>query len=204
MKRLLTCSVIAMAASAGAASAQDISACLITKTDTNPFFVKMREGATAKANELGITLNSYAGKVDVDNEAQVAAIETCIANGAKGILIALVVLGHNRVLSAASPELFSSLYNFHVGSFLLLPFFAAGKGFGRSWLADRAVRYLVPHLVFFAFACAAFAAGVVLFSGSLYALCLSGLAVLGAVTPLGGLAFIAGWAALGTLALRPD
>ncbi|MCB1427282.1 MAG: sugar ABC transporter substrate-binding protein [Zhengella sp.] len=69
------------------AAAQDISACLITKTDTNPFFVKMREGAEAKAKDLGITLNSYAGKVDGDNETQVAAIETCIANGAKGILL---------------------------------------------------------------------------------------------------------------------
>ncbi|WP_458543555.1 substrate-binding domain-containing protein [Zhengella sedimenti] len=69
------------------AAAENISACLITKTDTNPFFVKMREGAEAKAKELGITLNSYAGKVDGDNETQVAAIETCIANGAKGILL---------------------------------------------------------------------------------------------------------------------
>ena len=70
------------------AGAQDkIGACLITKTDTNPFFVKMREGATAKAKELGIELNSYAGKVDGDNETQVAAIETCIANGVKGILL---------------------------------------------------------------------------------------------------------------------
>lgn len=67
--------------------AADVSACLITKTDTNPFFVKMREGATAKAAELGVTLSSYAGKVDGDNESQVAAVETCVANGAKGILI---------------------------------------------------------------------------------------------------------------------
>jgi fructose transport system substrate-binding protein len=29
-------------------------ACLITKTDTNPFFVKMKEGAEAKAAELGV------------------------------------------------------------------------------------------------------------------------------------------------------
>jgi fructose transport system substrate-binding protein len=47
----------------------------------------MREGAEAKAAELGIELNSYAGKVDGDNETQVQAIETCIANGAKGILL---------------------------------------------------------------------------------------------------------------------
>jgi fructose transport system substrate-binding protein len=62
-------------------------ACLVTKTDTNPFFVKMKEGAAAKAAELGVDLKSYAGKVDGDNESQVAAIESCIADGAKGILI---------------------------------------------------------------------------------------------------------------------
>jgi fructose transport system substrate-binding protein len=79
----------ALALSAGFASAQDgVSACLITKTDTNPFFVKMKEGAEAKAAELGITLKSYAGKVDGDHDSQVAAVESCIADGAKGILIA--------------------------------------------------------------------------------------------------------------------
>jgi len=83
---LMGASVFAFAALAGAASA-DVGACLITKTDTNPFFVKMKEGAQAEAEKLGITLKSYAGKVDGDNEAQVAAIETCIADGAKGILI---------------------------------------------------------------------------------------------------------------------
>ena len=87
MKRLLTSSTLALATMVGTASADDISACLITKTDTNPFFVKMREGAEAKAAELGITLSSYAGKVDGDHETQVAAIETCIANGANGILL---------------------------------------------------------------------------------------------------------------------
>jgi fructose transport system substrate-binding protein len=69
------------------AQAADVSACLITKTDTNPFFVKMKEGAEAKAKELGVTLKAYAGKVDGDSESQVAAIETCIADGAKGILL---------------------------------------------------------------------------------------------------------------------
>ncbi len=89
MKKLLLSSAVALASMSGAAFAagHGVSACLITKTDTNPFFVKMREGATAKAEELGITLNSYAGKIDGDHETQVAAIETCIANGAKGILL---------------------------------------------------------------------------------------------------------------------
>jgi fructose transport system substrate-binding protein len=72
---------------AAPAQAADVSACLITKTDTNPFFVKMKEGATAKAAELGVELKSYAGKIDGDSESQVAAIETCIADGAKGILL---------------------------------------------------------------------------------------------------------------------
>ncbi len=60
---------------------------LITKTDTNPFFVKMREGAKARAAELGIELRTFAGKYDGDNEAQVSAIESLVAAGAIGILI---------------------------------------------------------------------------------------------------------------------
>jgi fructose transport system substrate-binding protein len=63
------------------------SACLITKTDTNPFFVKMREGANAKAAELGMGLKFFAGRIDGDHETQVQAIETCIADGADGILL---------------------------------------------------------------------------------------------------------------------
>lgn len=47
-----------------------------------------------------------------------------------------------------------------------------------------------------------FVAGTVLFSGSLYALALSGVRALGAVTPFGGVAFIAGWIALAVAALR--
>ena len=89
MKKFLISTAIAATSMTGAAMADGhaVSACLITKTDTNPFFVKMKEGATAKAEELGITLKSYAGKVDGDHETQVQAIETCIADGAKGILL---------------------------------------------------------------------------------------------------------------------
>jgi len=60
---------------------------LITKTDTNPFFVKMKEGADAKAKELGGELQSFAGKKDGDNESQVAAVESLISAGAKGLMI---------------------------------------------------------------------------------------------------------------------
>ena len=41
-----------------------------------------------------------------------------------------------------------------------------------------------------------FATGIVLFSGSLYALALTGVTVLGAITPIGGVAFLLGWACL--------
>jgi fructose transport system substrate-binding protein len=60
---------------------------LITKTDTNPFFVKMREGAEATAEELGIELQSFAGEEDGDNQSQVDAVDNLIAAGAAGILI---------------------------------------------------------------------------------------------------------------------
>lgn len=83
----LGASALAVSASMALAGGHSTTVCLITKTDTNPFFVKMKEGATAKAEELGMTLKAFAGKVDGDNDAQVQAIETCIADGAKGILL---------------------------------------------------------------------------------------------------------------------
>ncbi|GGV44899.1 sugar ABC transporter substrate-binding protein [Kitasatospora herbaricolor] len=60
---------------------------LITKTDTNPFFVKMKEGAQKAAQESGATLSTAAGKFDGDNAGQIAAIENMVAAGVKGILI---------------------------------------------------------------------------------------------------------------------
>lgn len=88
MKAILKIAAAACAATfaAGAAHAE-IGACLITKTDTNPFFVKMKEGALEGAKANGIDLQTFAGKIDGDVATQVAAVETCIASGAKGILI---------------------------------------------------------------------------------------------------------------------
>ena len=60
---------------------------LITKTETNPFFVKMKEGAQAAATAKGAKLMSGAGKADGDNAGQVTAMENMIAAGAKTILI---------------------------------------------------------------------------------------------------------------------
>jgi len=53
-----------------------------------------------------------------------------------------------------------------------------------------------------AMAAALLTVGVVLFSGSLYWLALGGPRWLGPVTPLGGLALMAGWAVLGAFAVR--
>lgn len=84
---------------------------------------------------------------------------------------------------------------------------------------DTAARYQLMHslaLLAVAWACArwprsparwagwSFVAGIVLFSGSLYALTLTGARGLGAVTPLGGVAFLAGWALLAWTALRAE
>ena len=80
---------IAVAAAAGLAFAQSAQPVigLITKTETNPFFVKMKEGAQAAATKGGAKLLSGAGKTDGDNAGQVTALENMVAAGAKTILI---------------------------------------------------------------------------------------------------------------------
>jgi fructose transport system substrate-binding protein len=75
------------AAGGGSGGGEEVRIGLITKTETNPFFVKMKEGARSKASEVGAEVQSFAGKKDGDNESQVAAIESLIGAGAKGILI---------------------------------------------------------------------------------------------------------------------
>ena len=60
---------------------------LITKTEDNPFFVTMREGAVERSGELGVELRTFAGRFDGDTDAQVRAIESLVAAGATGILI---------------------------------------------------------------------------------------------------------------------
>jgi fructose transport system substrate-binding protein len=71
----------------GGGGQEQITVGLITKTETNPFFVKMKEGAEARARQANVQLQSFAGKKDGDNESQVAAVENLISAGAKGLLI---------------------------------------------------------------------------------------------------------------------
>lgn len=80
--------ISALALGAAPAMADDqISIGLITKTDTNPFFVKMREGAKAEAKKLGVKLLTAAGKAEGDNASQVTAIENMVNAGVKAILL---------------------------------------------------------------------------------------------------------------------
>lgn len=88
MKRTLAVAVAAVGtALAGPALAADVTVGLITKTESNPFFVKMKEGATTEAKKLGAKLLTGAGAKDGDNEGQVTALENMVNAGAKGVLI---------------------------------------------------------------------------------------------------------------------
>jgi fructose transport system substrate-binding protein len=88
LKRVSAIALAAWALAAMPAFAEDkVIVGLITKTNTNPFFAKMKEGAAAKAKELGVDLRTFAGKFDGDNDSQVAAVENLVNVGAKGILI---------------------------------------------------------------------------------------------------------------------
>src|SRR5207249_1179064 len=67
--------------------------------------------------------------------------------------------------------------------------------FGTGLLLTRMGGWLIATAAWF------FVAGIVLFSGSLYALALTGVTILGAVTPVGGLCFLIGWGCLMVAAL---
>ena len=91
LKSLMACVAVSALSAvlwAAPASAQDkVIVGLITKTDTNPFFVKMKEGAEAEGQGAWPRAAELRRQVDGDNEGQVAAIENLISAGAKGILI---------------------------------------------------------------------------------------------------------------------
>jgi fructose transport system substrate-binding protein len=79
--------MVAVASAKPTAKAQSIQVGLITKDVTNPFFVKMKQGATREAKRLGAGLKYAAGKSSSDNASQIAAIENMTTAGVKGILI---------------------------------------------------------------------------------------------------------------------
>jgi len=101
------------------------------------------------------------------------------------IAIATGAFGRHSLKARLSPELLETFeiavrYQAYHGLALLAVSFAAARDGGTAlWLAG-----------------VAFTAGTVLFSGSLYALALTGARWLGAITPVGGLLLLAGWLAL--------
>jgi len=107
------------------------------------------------------------------------------AAGASAVLLgAFGAHALRDVLDARSSELWHTAVNYHVWHALALVV-AVGLGRGRSGR----------------FATVSFVLGIVLFSGSLYALALGAPRWTGVITPFGGLALIGGWIALG-LSLR--
>lgn len=86
--KLTKCVVLGvMTALSGVAAAEQPIVGLITKTETNPFFVKMKEGAQRSAKLKDAKLLTAAGKTDGDNAGQVTALENMVSTGAKAILI---------------------------------------------------------------------------------------------------------------------
>src|SRR5690242_20808218 len=82
-----TAALVAAASATTSSKSATIKVGLITKDATNPFFVKMRAGATNAAKKLGASLSYAAGKSSSDNASQIAAIENMTTAGVKGILI---------------------------------------------------------------------------------------------------------------------
>ena len=104
--------------------------------------------------------------------------------------VAIGAFGAHGLKDRVSPEL---LVTFEVGvryhayhALALLGLAACGARLGRAGTV----------------AAWCFAVGILIFGGSLYTLALTGQRWLGAVTPVGGLCFLAGWAALGVAACR--
>ena len=113
-----------------------------------------------------------------------------------GAAVALGAFGAHTLRESLSPELLA-VYETGVRyqMYHALALIAAGLAGHRVQNPGR--RLLLGASV-------AFGCGTLLFSGSLYALAITGVRALGAVTPAGGLAFIAGWGLLGAAFLRRE
>jgi uncharacterized membrane protein YgdD (TMEM256/DUF423 family) len=118
---------------------------------------------------------------------------------ASGAILALLAVGAGAfaahgletVLDGYQLRIFETAARYqmyHAIALLVVGAIASRPGYSARWLQLASL---------------AFVFGIVLFSGSLYALALTGIGFLGAVTPFGGLAFILGWLALAVAALKP-
>jgi fructose transport system substrate-binding protein len=78
-----------------------VAVSLITKDQSNPFFVAMIKGATAKAESLGVELTVSSGKDESDYAGQISAIENAISAKHAGILIVPVSTEVNSAITKA-------------------------------------------------------------------------------------------------------
>jgi len=79
----------------------DVKVSLITKDQTNPFFVAMIKGAKDKAASLGVDLTIASGKQEGDDASQIAAIENAISAKHAGILITPMSVNVNDAIKKA-------------------------------------------------------------------------------------------------------
>ncbi len=107
------------------------------------------------------------------------------------LAVALGAFGAHALKARLSPEMLAIFetgvrYHFYHGLAL----------FAVAWVAERSPGTFVQASGY------SFVIGIVLFSGSLYLLSATGVRWLGAITPIGGLAFLAGWALLFVASVR--
>jgi fructose transport system substrate-binding protein len=79
---------LGVAACGGESGGKEVTVGLITKQETNPFWVTMRDAAEDTAGEDNVKLLTATGKSDVDTASQAKALADMTKRGAKGILIA--------------------------------------------------------------------------------------------------------------------
>ena len=84
---LVGCTSTKSGSDSGGGSSGPVKIGLITKTDSNPYFVSMRSAAQDEADKMGADLTAAAGTADGDNDSQVTAVQNMIASGVKAILI---------------------------------------------------------------------------------------------------------------------
>ena len=118
--------------------------------------------------------------------------KTFLLLGAIAAFLAVILgaFGAHALRGRLSPEMlavFQTGVQYHVYHALALILVSAIIGRMSGWLIQTAGW--------------CFVAGIVLFSGSLYLLAATGVTVLGAITPIGGLAFLIGWACLAFAAI---
>lgn len=93
--------LVLSACSKSDSGSDSVAVSLITKDQSNPFFVAMIAGATAKAETLGVELTISSGKDESDYAGQISAIENAISAKHAGILIVPVSTEVNAAITKA-------------------------------------------------------------------------------------------------------